>query len=77
MGLPGRVEIRIHAQMESKCAALKPRTTSSHQIRGLDLLNQAKHARLERARGRFLARRHGKLDVIETDDFTHSSILRQ
>jgi hypothetical protein len=76
MGLPGRAEIRIDAQVEPKRAAPEPRTASDSEIRGLRFLGQPKDARIERARRRFLARRHRQLDVIEIDDFTHKAILQ-
>jgi hypothetical protein len=76
MRLCCRAEIRIHAQVRSKGAAPEPRTSSPAEIRGLRFLRQPGHTRIERARGRFLARRHCQLDVIDVDDFAHNSILR-
>jgi hypothetical protein len=75
MGLLGRTEIRIYAEVEPKSAAPEPRTTSPSEIRGLHFFGQPEYARIESARRGFLARRHRKLYVIEIDDFTHNSIL--
>jgi hypothetical protein len=76
MGLPGRAEIRVDAQVEPKRAAQEPRTASNSEIRGLRFLGQAKDARIERARRRFLARGHRQPDVIEIDDFAQNAILQ-
>jgi hypothetical protein len=75
MGLPRRTKIRIYAQVDPNSAAPEPRTPSPHEIRGLRFLSQPKHARVERSRRRFLARWHGKLNVIEIEDFTHNPVL--
>jgi hypothetical protein len=76
VGLPCRMEIRIHAQVEPKSAAPEPRTPSPCEIRRLHFFRQPKHARVEGSRRRFLALRHRQLDVIEVDDFTHNSNLQ-
>jgi hypothetical protein len=76
MGLAGRTEIRVDAQVEPKRAAPEPQTPTPSEIRGLRFLGQAKDARIERARRRFLARGHRQLDVIEIDDFAQNAILQ-
>ena len=62
--------------MESKSAAPEAHTSSPSEIRELHFLRQPKHTGIESARRRFLARRHRKLDVIETDDFAQNSLVR-
>ena len=71
MGLPGRAEIRIDAQVEPKRAAPEPRTASNSEIRELRFLGQLKDARIERARRRFLTGWHGELNVMQSDNLTH------
>jgi len=73
------VKSGIDAEMQTKRPSAKPDATTFHKVGGLPFLDQSQHAAVEGARNRFLARRHGQLYVIESDNlrqYGYSSIGR-
>ena len=68
VGLPRRAEVGVHAQVDLDRAALEPGPAASRERRRLGQLGDPEQARVEGARLRLAAGRHGELHVIDADD---------
>jgi hypothetical protein len=68
VGLSGRAELGIDAEVNLEGAALEPRSAPARERGWLRDLGYPEEPRIELA-GRFLpARRHRELDVVDADD---------
>lgn len=77
MRFPGRVEVRVDAEMEAQKPGAEPHSATPYQIGRLRLFDETEDARIEGPRLGLLPSRHGQLYVIESDDFSHGKWVRQ
>jgi hypothetical protein len=66
--LPGRPEVALHPEVYPRFACPEPHAASRREHRRLLLLLHAQQIAVERARLRFLPRRHRELDVVDRAD---------
>lgn len=77
MRLPGRAKVWVHAEMEPQRPAVEPHSAASCQIGRLRVFGETEDSCIERSRLGFLPRRHGKLDMVESDDYSQGRWIRQ
>jgi hypothetical protein len=74
--LPSRPEVRLNTQVNSNRTAPKPYAATHSEVRWLRLLDHAEDSDVEGSGDGLLARWHGQLDAIKTQELTHSRMVR-
>ena len=76
MGLAGRAEVLLDAEVHRHRARAEPAAAPRRQRLGLGQPHQPEEARVEGLRLRLAARGHGQLHVVEPDDLeAHGCLL--
>jgi hypothetical protein len=73
MRFAGRAKVCVNAEVQLQRSTSEPHPATSGQIRRLLLLDQPKHAGIERSRSGLLSCRHRELHVIETKNLGHAT----